>query len=308
VPKPITEPGKGSYWHLDMSGGEGYKRPRKRKIKGSKRVRMGSTAEDKEFSEGDEPTLGPNVDFGHQVGEGRSSPTSRRRTLQYPQQFSPPARHPRESLSVVTDTGHTRSSGPSGSSSGSMSPASASSTTHSVSATYTLSIGSSESTMVNTQPRFGESSFVQPTFGQPSFGPTYYRQSVLGQSTFSRPAFDQGGRPTPAVNPPLAFPFTGEIMPMGGFGRSNAYGGDTQVGQAHLRGSTTFEGRSTSDPDPTRTSGDAPSWSVCGTPPIPGHPADETGAVGRQPDQPHDRLSGSSRRRDDRRGRGAAHK
>ncbi|KAH7911365.1 hypothetical protein BJ138DRAFT_981150, partial [Hygrophoropsis aurantiaca] len=30
VSRPITEPGKGSYWQLDVSEGEGYKRARKR--------------------------------------------------------------------------------------------------------------------------------------------------------------------------------------------------------------------------------------------------------------------------------------
>ncbi|KAJ6570046.1 hypothetical protein DFH09DRAFT_838052, partial [Mycena vulgaris] len=30
IQRPVTEPGKGSYWELDISGGESYKRPRKR--------------------------------------------------------------------------------------------------------------------------------------------------------------------------------------------------------------------------------------------------------------------------------------
>ncbi|KAJ7284479.1 hypothetical protein C8J57DRAFT_995442, partial [Mycena rebaudengoi] len=30
IPRPVTERGKGCYWALDLSGGEGYKRPRKR--------------------------------------------------------------------------------------------------------------------------------------------------------------------------------------------------------------------------------------------------------------------------------------
>lgn len=33
-PRPLTDPGKGSYWHLNFSGGEGNKRPRKRKALG----------------------------------------------------------------------------------------------------------------------------------------------------------------------------------------------------------------------------------------------------------------------------------
>jgi hypothetical protein len=35
TPRPISEPGKGSYWELDVSQGEGYKRERKRRKKGA---------------------------------------------------------------------------------------------------------------------------------------------------------------------------------------------------------------------------------------------------------------------------------
>ena len=37
IPRPITEPGKGSYWRLDLSQGEGYKRPRIRKSRAQQR-------------------------------------------------------------------------------------------------------------------------------------------------------------------------------------------------------------------------------------------------------------------------------
>ena len=51
--RPITEPGKGSYWELDISQGEGYKRARKRR---NKKQRQGSdsgsmSADDEEFSD-----------------------------------------------------------------------------------------------------------------------------------------------------------------------------------------------------------------------------------------------------------------
>ncbi|KAL4062187.1 hypothetical protein J3A83DRAFT_2415575 [Scleroderma citrinum] len=58
VPRPITEPGKGSYWQLDISGGEGYKRPRKRRARTSKATP--SDDDDDDMSEVDEETDGHN--------------------------------------------------------------------------------------------------------------------------------------------------------------------------------------------------------------------------------------------------------
>jgi hypothetical protein len=37
IPRPITEPGKGTYWSLDLTRGEGYKRPRIRKSRAQKK-------------------------------------------------------------------------------------------------------------------------------------------------------------------------------------------------------------------------------------------------------------------------------
>ncbi|KAJ7875453.1 hypothetical protein B0H13DRAFT_2056630 [Mycena leptocephala] len=44
--RPVTEPGKGSYWELDISGGEGYKRPRKRLNQSQKRNSGGGDEDD----------------------------------------------------------------------------------------------------------------------------------------------------------------------------------------------------------------------------------------------------------------------
>ena len=98
VPRPITEPGKGSYWQLDVSGGEGYKRTRKRRPK-SKLI--ASEEEEEELSEMEEDHTSPldtaglsrpsstsiehptSIDpelriEGHVVGEGRTRSTTRR--------------------------------------------------------------------------------------------------------------------------------------------------------------------------------------------------------------------------------------
>ncbi|KAJ7505606.1 hypothetical protein B0H11DRAFT_352892 [Mycena galericulata] len=44
--RPVTEPGKGSYWELDVSGGEGYKRPRKRRSQSERRGALGTVGEE----------------------------------------------------------------------------------------------------------------------------------------------------------------------------------------------------------------------------------------------------------------------
>ncbi|KAG8212907.1 hypothetical protein J3R82DRAFT_11259 [Butyriboletus roseoflavus] len=98
VPRPVTEPGKGSYWQLDVSKGEGHKRVRKRRPKNRM---MASEEENEEASEMDEDRPSPldscqhaglsqssavedaHIDpelrsEGHVVGEGRTRSTTRR--------------------------------------------------------------------------------------------------------------------------------------------------------------------------------------------------------------------------------------
>lgn len=102
VARPITEPGKGSYWRLDLSQGEGYKRPRIRKSRAQQREEANrkaasrlveSSAEEevpaqaiasvKRSISAPAPADDANIDptlrnEGHVVGEGRSRPPSRR--------------------------------------------------------------------------------------------------------------------------------------------------------------------------------------------------------------------------------------
>lgn len=112
VPRAITEPGKGSYWQLDCSGGEGYKRPRKRRSK-SARAALEQCDDDDSSSEGDmqgttapqagvpagsnhppnhsspaasdDSYIDPELRQGsHIVGEGRTRSVSRRPTTTSP--------------------------------------------------------------------------------------------------------------------------------------------------------------------------------------------------------------------------------
>lgn len=97
VPRPITEPGKGSYWQLDVSEGEGYKRPRKRRPKSKLIASEGEEEDGSEMDDDRQSPLDPagpsrssatpvddaNIDpglrgEGHMVGEGRTRSAARR--------------------------------------------------------------------------------------------------------------------------------------------------------------------------------------------------------------------------------------
>ncbi|KAG2348085.1 hypothetical protein BDR05DRAFT_606114 [Suillus weaverae] len=160
VPRAITEPGKGSYWQLDCSGGEGYKRPRKRRSK-SARAALEQGDDDDSSSEddiegtnapqaamsagsghtpnrpspaaSDDSYIDPELRQGsHIVGEGRTRSASRRpaATKPYPVPGGPSQQSPRYLQSQLPPH------------------------------------GSPEST-----PRFG-----QPSFGQGGFGRTGFSQ------------------------------------------------------------------------------------------------------------------------------------
>ncbi|KAG2351869.1 hypothetical protein BDR07DRAFT_1441182 [Suillus spraguei] len=156
VPRAITEPGKGGYWQLDCSGGEGYKRPRKRRSK-SARAALEQSDDDDSSSEADTeganlPPTGmptgsshtphhsspaasddsypdPELRQGsHIVGEGRTRSASRRSgTSPYPV-LGPSQQSPRYLQNQLPTHGNTESA-----------------------------------------PRFGQPSFGQGGFGRPGF-------------------------------------------------------------------------------------------------------------------------------------------
>ncbi|KAK2460175.1 hypothetical protein APHAL10511_007854 [Amanita phalloides] len=94
-PRAITEPGKGSYWELDVSKGEGYKRERKRNKK-ARRLPQGQGSESESASV-DEDEFSDNSSVGQpeppsrigysEVGPSRTAHVASlsRRTSPYPQ-------------------------------------------------------------------------------------------------------------------------------------------------------------------------------------------------------------------------------
>ena len=186
VPRPITEPGKGRYWHVDMSEGEGYKRPRKRKNK-SRTNRV--TTED-ECSEGgdessspmEEPRIDPNPwRNSHQVSEGRLRPRSRR-SSPYSQSVSPVPIQSQAEFVMNANAGFANT------------PSMVSNPTSPGGSNRISGVFPSGSS-AGTQRRFGEPPFAlspygQPSFGQPSFGQTSLLPSVFGQPSV-QPSFGQ---------------------------------------------------------------------------------------------------------------------
>ena len=83
VHRPLTEPGKGNYWEIDHSKGEGYKRDRKRKSRKGK----DSRARSEEFDDDDD--FPADVDFGMMSDHSDSSRASRASSSRATRRVSP---------------------------------------------------------------------------------------------------------------------------------------------------------------------------------------------------------------------------
>jgi hypothetical protein len=194
VPRPVTEPGKGSYWRVDMSEGEGYKRPRKRR---SKRSGTDGDSDDSEDGDGDDSPPPEDPRFqAHQVGEDRTR--YYRRSSPYRQTASPA---PTDS-SYGGGLGLSQSQSPSATYSGgalTMSPVPASATPHFGQQPFNISA-------------YGQTSFGHPMFGQPSLlsgGPPHsppqtgssHGMSYQTSHTRTTGAFTQFPVSTPTMGP-----------------------------------------------------------------------------------------------------------
>ncbi len=180
IQKPITEPGKGSYWVVDYSDGSGTKRPRKRNKRPTKaqlRAQAEAEAQEMQAQAQDDAESSPEEDegfpspaqsqdmlvdpmlqeHGHQVGQGRTSRPAtrmgRRGNSPYPQGPSIPAqgRHVRQQI---------------------------------VNASATMAYPAFPG------PRQLSATFNQPSFGQPSLG-----LPAAGPEMFGHPSMG-GPRPT----------------------------------------------------------------------------------------------------------------
>jgi len=95
VSRPITEPGKGAYWTVDLEAGEGNKRPRKR----NKKPKKAQTVADEVEDDDDEDFTGSEVSrsFSPEAGAARDRPSFNRNqshdrpTYSYPPPPPPPA-------------------------------------------------------------------------------------------------------------------------------------------------------------------------------------------------------------------------
>lgn len=118
MPRPITEPGKGSYWVLDISSGEGYKRERKRRNKKAQRQALAAQGRESESESvtGDEEggsdtssicrSESPSTRAGYpEMGPSRMS--LRRHASSYAQNEGPSARIPALARSLYPEPSRT---------------------------------------------------------------------------------------------------------------------------------------------------------------------------------------------------------
>jgi hypothetical protein len=84
VHRPLTEPGKGNYWEIDHSKGEGYKRDRKRK---SRKGKDSTRSRSEEFDDDDD--FPPEVDFGMMSDHSDSSRGTRASSSRATRRVSP---------------------------------------------------------------------------------------------------------------------------------------------------------------------------------------------------------------------------
>lgn len=109
--RSITEPGKGSYWALDISNGEGYKRERKRRAKGArhpptKQQHMQDDDDDasddaESSSNAGSPSL-EEMAAGPSTARTRRSASATRRPSPYPVQLHPSSSLPSSSTLTMT--------------------------------------------------------------------------------------------------------------------------------------------------------------------------------------------------------------
>ncbi|KAJ6567501.1 fork head domain-containing protein, partial [Mycena sp. CBHHK59/15] len=99
--RPVTEPGKGSYWELDVSGGEGYKRARKR-LGPKKNTGPGTSADDDEevvSEESGHPRHRVNTDRSHESSSPPTTGSSRSGSVPTVPTIDPPASQRRATTS-----------------------------------------------------------------------------------------------------------------------------------------------------------------------------------------------------------------
>jgi hypothetical protein len=188
IQRPVTEPGKGKYWVLDITDGEGYKRERKRRNKRS-RLSDGEGEDDDDDDEGSDDEGSTNSLTGSPVLSGHThlqqhepqSGVHRVRSMSASRVGNrSPYPQPTPNFSSPAALG-----GGAGGGGGPSAPPGGSQSYHRVDAALSSSIPGFGRGV------FGEAPFKQPAFGQPSLVP-------VGDRSF--PEQDQQLRPNANLN------------------------------------------------------------------------------------------------------------